>query len=99
MEELIREPGESGSPTEKLEAARFIAEVVGEGDWAETQGAVATSRAIATTRVRWARCMEKAGWLCVALKIITSLSYGTTLSGYGSGDMFGPYIFMYEGLV
>jgi hypothetical protein len=51
LEELIREPGESGSFTEKLGAAKFIAEAVAEGAWAETQGAAATSRAIAATRV------------------------------------------------
>jgi hypothetical protein len=32
MEELIREPGESGSAAGRLEATRFIVAVVAEGD-------------------------------------------------------------------
>src|SRR6202011_2956382 len=41
LEELIREPGESGSPTGRLEAARLIVEGVAEGAWATTKGATA----------------------------------------------------------
>jgi hypothetical protein len=69
MEELIREPGESGSLTEKLEAARFIVDVVAGGAWARTQGANATSRASAATRMQWIRCVGKARWLRVELKM------------------------------
>jgi hypothetical protein len=87
IEELTREPGESGSSTEKLGAAKFVMEVVVRGVWATAIRATAVSRASATPKVRWVRRVRNGRWLRVEVKMITSLGHDYALSGHGKGNV------------